>query len=42
MPSEDFLETIAFISREIEMELIIPAVTTATILSCDTVARFPA
>jgi hypothetical protein len=41
MPSEDFLVTIAFISREIEIELIISAVTTAAVLSCDTAVRFP-
>jgi hypothetical protein len=42
MPREDFLVTLAFITREIEMELIISAVTTEAVLSCDAVVRFPA
>ena len=33
--------SLAFISREIEMELIISAVTTAAVLSCDAAVRFP-
>jgi hypothetical protein len=42
MPSEDFHVRLAFISREIEMELIISAVTTAPVLSCDAAVSFPA
>jgi len=34
--------TLAFISCEIELELIISAMTTATVLSCDAAVSFPA
>ena len=37
-----FSRTLAFISREIEMELIISTVTTAAVLSCDAAVSFPA
>jgi hypothetical protein len=38
----EFSRTLAFISREIEMELIISAMTTAAVLSCDAALSFPA
>ena len=37
-----FSRALAIISREIEMELIISAVTTAAVVSCDAAMSFPA